>query len=367
MRRWSAMLYCPKEASGMGGKVKMRCARCGKPFKSAGAKQNLCDACTARARAERAVSKATAARPATATPAPAPRIVGPGAAILGAIPTQTLVPPEISHFGEAPSRGQSGDRHEQHGHQGHEHGQGHEQGHGQYGDQRHPAASQPAHDQRHPGAAHPAHPAHSAQAGQGKPAVPQAAKPPKRQEPREPKPPKQPKQLASTVELTDELRTRIEARYVELAQPVEFDGIRTQIAAEVGVPKHIVKRAVLGLRQRMQMPSWWELQAFTGEQVDLERVRQAYLPHLPVPAVGIHKQIASDLGLEPVSVYHAIKRVRAELHLPQYNPPEAHGMPSATAQNGMSAEANRDGGNSDAGAAVLAGTEAADPEATDAR
>ena len=40
--------------------------------------------------------------------------------------------------------------------------------------------------------------------------------------------------------LTGELRQRIEERYLELANPVEFDGIRTQIAAELGAPKPVV-------------------------------------------------------------------------------------------------------------------------------
>jgi hypothetical protein len=126
------------------------------------------------------------------------------------------------------------------------------------------------------------------------------------------------------VELTDELRARIEQRYTELAQPVEFDGIRTQIAAELGVPKHLVKHAVFDLRTRNQMPSWWELQAFAGGAADLERIRQAYVPHLPVPPVGIHKQIAADLQVEPMAVYRAIRRIRAEMRLPQFNPAELH-------------------------------------------
>ena len=49
--------------------------------------------------------------------------------------------------------------------------------------------------------------------------------------------------------LTDELRQRIEARYLELANPVEFDGIRTQIAAELGAPKPVVRAVVREVAQ----------------------------------------------------------------------------------------------------------------------
>src|SRR5262249_25606933 len=98
----------------------------------------------------------------------------------------------------------------------------------------------------------------------------------------------------ATMTLTDELRARIEARYQELAQPVEFDGIRTQIAAELGIPKPVVKRTVAQLRQRLHLPSWWELQSYSGTATELERIRTAYLPYLPVPEVGIHKRLAVE-------------------------------------------------------------------------
>jgi hypothetical protein len=129
---------------------------------------------------------------------------------------------------------------------------------------------------------------------------------------------------ATTFVLTDDLRVSIEIRYQELAQPVEFDGIRTRIAAELGIPKAAVKRTVADLRKRLQLPSWWELQSYTGSAADLERIRAAYLPYLPVPDVGVHKQLATQLGLDSGIVYQAIRRIRAEMRLPQYNPPEAH-------------------------------------------
>jgi hypothetical protein len=132
--------------------------------------------------------------------------------------------------------------------------------------------------------------------------------------------------------MTEELREHIEARYLELAQPIEFDGIRTRIAAELGVPKSHVKHVVATLRMRMQLPSWWELQSYSGEETDLERIRMAYVPHLPVPDVGIHKTLAEELNLDPRAVYQGIRRIRAEMRLPQYNAPELHGDASPGAQ-----------------------------------
>jgi hypothetical protein len=134
------------------------------------------------------------------------------------------------------------------------------------------------------------------------------------------------------------MRERIEARYLELAQPVEFDGIRTQIAGELSVPKHIVKQVIRELRAARQLPSWWELKSFTGTSTDLARVHDAYLPLLPVPPVGVHKEIAERLGLDATNVYQAIRRIRAEMRLPQYNPPELHAAEAAPATTVAAAE-----------------------------
>jgi hypothetical protein len=139
--------------------------------------------------------------------------------------------------------------------------------------------------------------------------------------------------------MTDELRSTIEARYLELAQPIEFDGIRTRIATELSVPKSHVKQVVAALRSRMQLPSWWELQSYSGAETDLERIRMAYLPHLPVPDVGIHKTLADDLQLDPRTVYQGIRRIRAEMRLPQYNAPEMHGDTPRSASAESPAEA----------------------------
>lgn len=143
---------------------------------------------------------------------------------------------------------------------------------------------------------------------------------PKR-EPRPPTPPFMP---------TPEQIVAIEQRYLELALPDEFDGIRTQISKELNIPKSAVKRAVYSLRERQGRPSWWDVQAYHGSPEDLEKVRVAYLPFLPLPPVGVHKQLAELLHLSPGTVYQAIKVIRTEMSLPQYNPPENHGLPATT-------------------------------------
>lgn len=271
----------------MSGKVKMRCARCGKPFKSSNAKQTLCSECEAKERAARAAVK-SAPKPAAVAAAPvsAPKIVGPGAGILDprlavAVPAPTPAPAPVTHA-QQPARAGA----ERHGEP--------------------KAAGRPA----SPGAP--------------------AGKPQEKRPPREPKT-RTPKPATKPFELTEDLRAKVEARYLELAQPVEYDGIRSKIATEMSVPKAAVKKAVLELRKRMQMPSWWELQAYTGAPEELERIRAAYMPHLPVPPVGVHKQIATDLGLDASAVYQGIRRIRAELRLPQYNPPDLHEGPEAPA------------------------------------
>lgn len=274
----------------MSGKVKMRCARCGKPFKSSNARQTLCSECEAKERAARAAVK-HAPKPAAvaAAPALAPKIVGPGAGILDprlavAAPTPAPAPTPAAAGIRTPYPPRAGGER-----------------------QAEPRA-----------AGRPASP--TATAGR-----PQEKRPPREPRKRAPKPATQP------FELTDDLRAKVEARYLELAQPVEYDGIRSKIATELSIPKAAVKKAVLELRRRMQMPSWWELQAYAGTAEDLERIRAVYMPLLPVPPVGVHKQIATDLGLDASVVYQGIRRIRAELRLPQYNPPDLHEAPEAAA------------------------------------
>jgi hypothetical protein len=123
---------------------------------------------------------------------------------------------------------------------------------------------------------------------------------------------------------TPEQVKQVEERYLELAQSGEFDGIRTQIARELSIPKKAIKKIVKDLRSRENIPSWWETQTYKGSAEELERIKTAYIPHLPVPPVGVHKLLAEQLDLKPGTIYQAIKTVRHELSLPQYNDPSLH-------------------------------------------
>ena len=164
----------------------------------------------------------------------------------------------------------------------------------------------------------------------GKPATPRpkvkTPKPPPAPRPKREKiPPPQPFQP------TPEQVAQVEARYLELATPTEFDGIRTQIAQELGIPKAADKKIVKELRERQHIPSWWEVQTYKGSSEDLERIKELYVPLLPLPEVGIHKKIAEQLSLKPAMVYQAIKQIRLDMNLPQYNDPSLHGLPNKQA------------------------------------
>jgi hypothetical protein len=294
----------------MSGKVRMRCARCGKHFKSVSAKHTLCPDCEARERAARAAGKGTSSLrpPVTPVRAQRPTIVGPGAAILvpelaqkSPVPTTEST---LGHIEKAP-----------------------------YGESGSKAASAGRHGERTPITSDPERADYPPTANRTPKATKQARSFRAATTPPDP---------AASFELTEDLRVSIELRYQELAQPVEFDGIRTQIAAELGIPKAVVKRTVADLRKRLQLPSWWELQSYTGSAADLERIRAAYLPHLPVPDVGVHKHLAAQLGIDSGIVYQGIRRIRAEMRLPQYNSPEAHSsntLPSASTTLTSEAEA----------------------------
>ena len=129
---------------------------------------------------------------------------------------------------------------------------------------------------------------------------------------------------------TPEQIAQVEARYQELAVPTEFDGIRTQIAQELGIPKKAVKKIVKDFREHQSIPSWWELQTYKGSSEELEKIRAAYEPYLPLPPIGVHKTIAEELTLNPGDVYQAIKAIRLEMNLPQYNDPSLHGLEPIT-------------------------------------
>jgi hypothetical protein len=153
--------------------------------------------------------------------------------------------------------------------------------------------------------------------GKGKPGAHKPSAPPK------PKREKIPPPLPFVA--TPEQITQVEERYLELSTPLEFDGIRTQIAHELGIPKKAVKKIIKDLRSRQDIPSWWELQTYKGPSEEMERIKAAYLPLLPVPPVGVHKQIAEQLDIKPGITYQAIKAIRLEMNLPQYNDPILHG------------------------------------------
>jgi len=125
---------------------------------------------------------------------------------------------------------------------------------------------------------------------------------------------------------TAEQIAQVEMRYLELATPTEFDGIRTQISKELSVPKKTVKDIIKDLRARQGIPSWWEVQTYKGSAEELETIKTAYEPLLPLPSIGVHKQIATQLSLKPGVVYQAIKTIRSEMNLPQYNDPSLHGI-----------------------------------------
>ncbi len=123
---------------------------------------------------------------------------------------------------------------------------------------------------------------------------------------------------------TPEQIKQVEERYTILAQPAEFDGIRTQIAKEFNIPKKAVKKIIKDFRNQQHIPSWWELQTYKGSSEELEKIKAVYLPYLPIPPVGVHKNIAETLSIKPGIVYQAIKTIRQEMELPQYNDPIVH-------------------------------------------
>lgn len=313
-------------------KIKMRCSQCGKSFKSANARQLICPECEEKARKERAAKARGAQLPASA-PTPAPRQILPAKPARPAAPASApqqhwldrqadvkIAPPEPPASSRpprldvperrpsappaAPSAPAPGNPPRAHA----------------------LPSSQTRHTAQQPGtgaaatapAQKPRKPDQQKRADGARPRSSKAATPKPKREPRQPTPPFAP---------TPEQIAAIEQRYLELTQPGEFDGIRTQIAKELGVPKSAVKKVVRTLRERQDIPSWWDLQAYHGSPEDLERIRAAYTPLLPKPAVGVHKQIAALLNLPAGTVYQAIKVIRAEMNLPQYNPPQAADAP----------------------------------------
>ncbi|HEV2581855.1 MAG TPA: hypothetical protein VGT44_13460 [Ktedonobacteraceae bacterium] len=163
-------------------------------------------------------------------------------------------------------------------------------------------------------------------------------KPPRAKTPTPPKPKREKIPPPTPFVATPEQIAQIETRYAELAVPQEFDGIRTQIAKELGIPKKAVKKAVQEFRTRNNKPSWWEMQSYKGDSEELAKIKAAYEPYLPVPVVGIHKKIADELGLKAGDVYQAVKAIRLEMNLPQFNDPELHAEELAARQKQKEAE-----------------------------
>jgi predicted nucleic acid-binding Zn-ribbon protein len=137
---------------------------------------------------------------------------------------------------------------------------------------------------------------------------------------RPPRPPREPKPrvVQKPFEPSQEQIEAIRHRYMELAHP-EFDGIRHAIATELGIPLRVVKQKVKELREEKTIASWWESGQMLPTPDQIELVRAFYTPHLPEPAVGIHKEIAKELKLANTSVYLAIGQIRRDMDLPRYN------------------------------------------------
>ncbi len=271
-------------------KAKMKCAVCHKAFKSSKATQLLCDDCERKRRKE----KATSAPPAK----PVQQSVGVTAGEKPAWLANATVRDEAHPYStETPAQ------------------------------ERQPRLGRGQQRQER---------AKSALVVKGA-RTPQAEKAP---EPAPPsRPAKSPKPPTPPYQPTAAEIAAIEQRYRELAQP-EFDGIRTQIAHELRIPKRVVREVVAALRKREHLPSWWEIQTYQGTPEDLERIKTAYSAYLPVPPVGVHRILAKELGLPATTVYQGIAAVRQALGLPAYNPPELHPeMSRAETADGEKAQA----------------------------
>ena len=259
----------------MSNKAKMKCAVCHKTFNANKSSQLLCDACERNKRNKEKTQGGAVKTPQPATPKPVtvdgkPTWLAHATVRDASMPFTTEIPPELRHTEHSPRSASAGVLAKS------------PQGHKPQGESA---------------------------------ATPKAPRPPR--PPREPKPP-----LLPFVPTPEQIAA-IEQRYATLAQP-EFDGIRTQIAAELNIPKRVVKDTIASFRTRAHLPSWWDLQGYQGSPEELERIKVAYEAHLPAPSLGIHKEIAKELNLAPSLVYHGIGAVRQALGLPTFNPPESH-------------------------------------------
>ncbi|HLG65718.1 MAG TPA: hypothetical protein VKY19_27605 [Ktedonosporobacter sp.] len=365
-------------------KIKMRCIACGKWFQSANAKEVTCPDCAQKARREKQASKnappmpnrstgpfvqgPTGPRPSVPLPKPKPAQSGTGhwfdtledvkIAQPESPPARPKFPPSPAQrdyrsgpggqrgpgdyregprgpggYREGGNRGPGGYREGPRGPGGYREGPNRDRGPGGYrpGNTSFPGTTFGA---RGPGIRQPIEGGPGRSVRTERPGRPGPQKP-RAKTPRPPTPPKPKREKTPPPPPfmpTEEQVKQVEERYLELAVPAEFDGIRTQIAKELSIPKKAVKKIVKELRARQSIPSWWELQTYKGSSEELERIKAAYLPLLPVPPVGVHKKIGEELALKPGVVYQAIKAIRLEMNLPQYNDPVLHGIEPAAAK-----------------------------------
>ena len=337
-------------------KIKMRCTSCGKWFQSSSAKEVTCPECTQKARKDKLAAKSTPPTPANPTasgsparsvpPPPKPKSTGGTSHWIDSVSDVKVGQPDPQTRPKIPSYPAPRDNR---GGQGQDRGPGsgpRPQGGGYRGPGTHrdneyrapyrvgggmglPETTTPPRP-RQPMGPDARRPPRPGAPGEGRPERSYPGKPlgprgraPRPAAPLRPKkekiPPPQPFQP------TEDQIAQIETRYLELAVPQEFDGIRTQISQELKIPKSAVKKVVKALRDKMSMPSWWEVQAYTGTAEELEKIKAVYEPYLPVPPVGVHKQIAEQFSLKPGVVYQAIKQIRLDMSLPQFNDPVLHG------------------------------------------
>jgi hypothetical protein len=345
-------------------KIKMRCTTCGKWFQSANAKEVTCPDCVQKARKEKLAAKTAplssiksgqgtvGATKTSPPPPPKPKPAASGTShwidrvedVKVSEPEQPK--PKMPSFPPRDTKGGTATE----GPGGH--------GPGGYREERGPGAYREGYN-RGPGGYRPGgsgvsggigqRPRQPMEGGFGRgprpgmggesrperyqPGGNKGGKPAKAKVPKPPTPPKPKREKIpppAPFVPTPEQITQVEARYLELAVPAEFDGIRTQIAQEVGIPKKAVKKIVKELRERQSIPSWWELQTYKGSTEELEKIKALYVPYLPLPPIGVHKTIAEGLSLNPGEIYQAIKAIRLEMNLPQYNDPSLHGIEPIT-------------------------------------
>jgi hypothetical protein len=357
-------------------KIKMRCTTCGKWFQSANAKEVTCPDCVQKARKEKLAAKTatsssinlgqgvSSTRPLPPPPPkPKPAVSGTSHWIDRVEDVKVSKPeqPKPKIPSSPPPRDTKGGTAVE--------GPG-SRGPGSYREERGPGSYREGFN-RGPGGYRPAGPGVSGGIGQRprqpmeggfgrgprpgiggetrperyQPGAKQGGKPAKAKVPKPPTPPKPKREKIpppAPFTPTPEQIAQVEARYLELAVPAEFDGIRTQIAQEISIPKKAVKKIVKDLRERQSIPSWWELQTYKGDAEELEKIKAVYIPYLPLPPIGIHKTIAEELTLNPGEIYQAIKAIRLEMNLPQYNDPTLHGLEPITGDKKPSATSEQE-------------------------